>query len=312
MVKSIPYNGKLKVLRCVAPPLREPSLVPPVTRIHGSIIAVEGDDTLAVNSVVQHLGDSLRRSNEFDVRVWAGPNEPRGHVGLKDFFREVAAWHEKSKEIIAFITGADPEPTNPTQQTRQSSCTSSMSSLRRGSSGNADRMVIDNEAELEEGEIDERGAESLLERKKEERHSSIERESEKRRWSELFAKERKIPLVLLPHYILHASDAWACVLPIGDGYSPADHWQWVATLWRGIVGADHTVYVKSADKEEPVSAASSEGWPAGKPSVEMKEEFGGLVIRKERDSIEEGALRRMAFEVGEWVRVAATNSVKGV
>ncbi|KAF2433953.1 hypothetical protein EJ08DRAFT_19327 [Tothia fuscella] len=316
MVKSIPYFGKLKVLRCIAPPLKEPSLASPSpSRIRGSIISVEGDDKADVDGVLQHLSESLKRSDEFEVRILTGPKEPRGRVGFKDFFLEVATWHEKAREMIDFITAADSSDEGSVATNQRTSISSSQKGPNE-----TDKMMMD-EDEPEEGEIVETVERSQedqqrakeLERKKEEMNQSIERESEKRRKSEQFEKDRKIPLLLISNYILHASDAWACSLPIGDGYSPADHWQWVATLWRGVVGADHTVYVKSTDKEEPVSAISAESqWPTGKPSVEIKEEIGGLVVRKDKDKIEEGAMRRMAFEVGEWVRAAAANAAQGI
>lgn len=41
------------------------------------------------------------------------------------------------------------------------------------------------------------------------------------------------------------SDAAAVTIPINDAYAPVDHWQWMATLWRGIVGADLVIYVKA-------------------------------------------------------------------
>lgn len=101
------------------------------------------------------------------------------------------------------------------------------------------------------------------------------------------------PVLILPSYQLHASDVYASRIPIQDVYSPMDHWQWMATLWRGTVGPDLTIYIKGADKE------SREG---GK-LVELNEEVRCMTVVKEGSGeFREAALRRVGFEVGEWVR----------
>ncbi|KAJ9649296.1 slightly ste11-like protein [Coniosporium tulheliwenetii] len=112
-----------------------------------------------------------------------------------------------------------------------------------------------------------------------------------------------IPVVILPTYQLHASDVYASRIPIADAYSPADHWQWMATLWRGIVGPDITIYIKDSSPEE-----------IGREKiVDVREDCGCVVVRKEKgqSKIEERALRRMGFEVGEWIRGINSGKVEG-
>ena len=106
------------------------------------------------------------------------------------------------------------------------------------------------------------------------------------------------PVIILPTYQLHASDAYASRIPIQDVYSPMDHWQWMATLWRGTVGPDLTIYVKQA----------KEGREGGRP-VEIDEEGRCMTVVREEDGNENGngkftesSLRRVGFEVGEWIR----------
>jgi hypothetical protein len=107
-------------------------------------------------------------------------------------------------------------------------------------------------------------------------------------------------VILLRTYTVTAANVFASRLAIRDAYKAADHWQWAATLWRGMVGPDMTVYVKEGDKAE-------EG---GKGGVEIKEEVRVMAVRRFKGSednggvegIEAGALRRLGFEVGEWVR----------
>jgi HMG box factor len=152
----------------------------------------------------------------------------------------------------------------------------------------------------------------------------------------------RLPIALLPSgFSLTLADRFACAVPIADAYAPVDHWQWMATLWRGVVGADLVVYVPSSS---PSSSTSSPfGYLTGSSSfvgggmgeegvavmgpgmVEVKS--AGLIVVKapvvvsgaangsvyeerererERDGVEvvvdEKIERRLGFEVVEWVR----------
>lgn len=102
------------------------------------------------------------------------------------------------------------------------------------------------------------------------------------------------PVCIIPTFQLHAADVFASHVPIQDAYSPADHWQWMATLWRGIVGPDVTIYVSDVSREEL----------AKEKLVEVKEEVKVVIVRKLKGSekIDESALRRVGFELGEWIR----------
>ncbi|KAF1977654.1 hypothetical protein BU23DRAFT_451717 [Bimuria novae-zelandiae CBS 107.79] len=101
------------------------------------------------------------------------------------------------------------------------------------------------------------------------------------------------PVIILPSYQLRASEVYAARIPIKDVYSPMDHWQWMATLWRGTVGPDLTIYIKSRDKE---------GREGGR-LVEVNDEVRCMIVVKEGSGkFAEAALRRVGFEVGEWVR----------
>ena len=99
------------------------------------------------------------------------------------------------------------------------------------------------------------------------------------------------PVIILPTYQLRASDIYTSRVPIDDSYSPTDHWQWMATLWRGTVGPDLTIYVKSSVKGEEVRRA-----------VELNEEARCLTVCREGAGFEGSALRRVGFEVGEWIQ----------
>ncbi|KAI1813053.1 hypothetical protein GGS20DRAFT_577901 [Poronia punctata] len=102
-------------------------------------------------------------------------------------------------------------------------------------------------------------------------------------------ESEKLPVALISDgYSLTFSDRYAAALHINDRYGPPDHWQWVATLWRGIVGADLTVYVKKGDTA----------------SVEMVAGGQGVMVLNvpEGGKIDEKLERRLGFEIAEWVR----------
>jgi HMG box factor len=111
---------------------------------------------------------------------------------------------------------------------------------------------------------------------------------------------------------LYASNRLASAIPIGgsDQYSPNDHWQWAATQWRGIIGPDLTIYLHDAALGK-----------SGKPSMEIEFTDGKkgaalFVVKRTKDGelsadseakhtpmqLEPSALRRVGFEVSEWVK----------
>ncbi|KAK0652074.1 hypothetical protein B0T16DRAFT_434961 [Cercophora newfieldiana] len=109
------------------------------------------------------------------------------------------------------------------------------------------------------------------------------------------ARKPPLPVALLPAgYSLTFSDQFAASIPIADAYAPVDHWQWMATLWRGIAGADLTVYVRSATEEELTRLQGVELKAPGLMVVRVDErEVMGMAEKTER---------RLGFEVVEWVR----------
>ncbi|GAB1732239.1 hypothetical protein NU195Hw_g1028t1 [Hortaea werneckii] len=131
------------------------------------------------------------------------------------------------------------------------------------------------------------------------------------------------PIILLPNFSLHTSTAFALRIPIdaNSQYSAPDHWQWAATQWRGVVGPDLTIYVRDSASSGGSSSASGVGGETGggtaggrvrgNVGVEMGEEGNLFVVRrtvgggaggKKGGEVEGSVLRRLGFEVGEWVR----------
>lgn len=101
------------------------------------------------------------------------------------------------------------------------------------------------------------------------------------------------PVIILPTFQLQASAAFASRIAIQDAYSATDHWQWMATLWRGIVGPDLTVYIKTYEAKD--------GFAGSKPDLD--EAVRCLTIFKEKDAkFSHADLRRAGFEVNEFIK----------
>lgn len=114
------------------------------------------------------------------------------------------------------------------------------------------------------------------------------------------------PVALVPSYQLTQTDTSACRVPIDDNYAPTDHWQWMASMWRGIVGPDVTVAVEQEGsvehKAQQTKGKCNAGAAGGDVDVRL-EDSRAVVVRVERGGkVGEGALRRVGFEIGEWAR----------
>jgi hypothetical protein len=60
---------------------------------------------------------------------------------------------------------------------------------------------------------------------------------------------KQIPVVLIPRYTLGICDSSAINIPIVDRYNAIEHWQWMASVWRGGLGPDITIYIDSSSQE---------------------------------------------------------------
>lgn len=110
----------------------------------------------------------------------------------------------------------------------------------------------------------------------------------------------KVPVALMKEgYSLTLSDKFACSTPISDLYTPQDHWQWMANLWRGTPSADLVIYVQPSDEEEIKKFGS----------VDFAKRMGLITVRIPRGAtLDEATERRMAFELVEWMRDGAFRS----
>lgn len=101
-------------------------------------------------------------------------------------------------------------------------------------------------------------------------------------------------MVLVNRYMVSRSDSASARLSPG-GLSALQHWQWCATVWRGCIGPDMTIYVVNVPNGS-----------IGEEAVEAKERGKVVFVKKEvgelgRKAWEAKVIRRLVFEVGEIV-----------
>ncbi|OAX84824.1 hypothetical protein ACJ72_00816 [Emergomyces africanus] len=291
MVMNISYLSKIKVLARISPPMMSsPANGGSVRR--GALVAVEGQRRESVKHMTQHLQTALSKDGKNVVRVFEGPeatNQKKFNIDQSEDTRDptvqyletISAWHTISDEIMTFINGTS-EPSS--LQTAMEECAAGLSP---GS-------IVPKAAQLRISSPDAFSPPTAPTPAPTPTSTStpitgppVPAES-----------EPPFRIALVPRYQLTTADMHACATPINDSYTPTDHWQWMASLWRGCAGPDVTVFIRDCEKDELDKVGGN--------LVEMRlEEARALVVRRLASSaygIEDKALRRVGFEVEEFLR----------
>ncbi|KAI1124169.1 hypothetical protein F5Y10DRAFT_280372 [Nemania abortiva] len=309
MPQKWPFLLKLEVLRSISPPLRPPGPGGPHFETRGPIIAVEGAPTPILKEVAAVIERALSVSPEFAVRVWSedtsmaiAHSSPEPHAnstseangnapdsgGSNNTAKGGAGNHDgsnsgvgvaaprKASSLISPIANyvARMLKWHKTSEDLVRYITNYPAQQTGGDSGNGNSN--DNDVTMA-GASDSKSNSNTA--------SS--------------SSSHRLPIAILSDgYSLTFSDRYAGALHVNDAYRADDHWQWVATLWRGIVGADLTVYVKRFPDEAHGGASSN----SNNNSVEIAGP-GIMVIRVHDDGrVDEKLERRLGFEIAEWVR----------
>lgn len=307
------FLTRLTLLQRISPPFSFPkpiiateAAVSP--RKRGALVSFEGDDPEAVTQAVNWLGEFLCRSDEYKVRTASGPRviAPGESVSIVDYLDLIRDWHDKSREMIEFITSAGVgEEVVPTTEPHDEA------HPRHNNTANDKDNAIDLITSPTSPQKSNNPTPTLP-------SASISDNT-----------PTAIPLILLRRYQLHASNTFAQHIPLGPTYTPIDHWQWMATMWRGTLGPDLTVYIKDYDEGNLVGSVGVNGGGvvgvngsggsgvngigplngtmhdllSRNKGVEVMQEKNLLVVYKRKGvTVEEAALRRVAFEVGEGAR----------
>lgn len=302
---NMEFWHKVRVLHQVAPPT-------PVRRaaLRGPFVAIEGDNLESVKELGIWLSDTLRKGDDLEVKLLEGPTMTADGGKQKimaQYHRLAAEWLDKSGDIIeslaikgtvsadtVMLDAAAPAPAPAPRSANQSREVDERYEDSDSSSSKAAKDATSNGDENGRAISDDSSRMSLDAASKSSSLSS-------RGGSQTSAK----PVSIIANYSLHASNFFACHIPITshDPYSPIDHWTWTATQWRGIISPDLTIYVRDA--------ASSD---SGKSNVEIMADGNLFAVKrakaegKDTMEIEPSVLRRLGFEVGEWVQAFGANA----
>ncbi|KAL8988538.1 MAG: hypothetical protein Q9177_002406 [Variospora cf. flavescens] len=284
MVMSIPTLNKIRMLSKISPPVANPRPGSPAFETRGLVIAIDGQEAVAVEQMTAYLNTILTQS--YAVKLFQSPlaaeesqeataSEERetSITSLESCHLNMAKYLTLSAELKFFIT-SHPEA---------STSTASSPAISPKSIPAKTTMMMTPGLGTPSSTLAEPA-------------------------SSAFARSASaIPIALVPAYQLTQTDASACRVPIDDNYAPTDHWQWMASMWRGIVGPDVTVAVKAVEEgggAEQKSQGKGKGAGAGAGDVDVRlDDSRAVVVKVEKGGkAGEGALRRVGFELEEWVR----------
>jgi hypothetical protein len=303
IIMSMPFEAKLAILRKIAPPRALDKRTP-----RGPLIAIEGDNAKAVGRLAKWLSETLRKDSELSVKLLDSPDvalKGNRDDAMAEYHVLVAHWLGKSKTIMNDleynITG--------TPETAKANNKMDTSAVNTPTPASGSRDVDENYDDEEENtptkhsssnnnntmQIDSANPTAASSPKKTNNITDImdvdttNSNNNNHSAGATTTKPTSKPIAILPLFSLHASNTFACRIPLIDTYAPNDHWSWNATQWRGVVGADLTIYLKDGEEKGKM--------------VEQSEEERLFVVRRGVDADVDGStLRRVGFEVGEWVR----------
>ncbi|KAK4548050.1 hypothetical protein LTR36_010770 [Oleoguttula mirabilis] len=293
-IMNMPFRYKVRVLGQVAPPALNSRAAP-----RGPLIAIEGDNADAVAELGKWLYEELRRGSDLAVGLIDSPDvsSNSGKKPIVQYHLLATDWLSESDNVLASIkykAAAEPvdaamSDVSPTKEPAQS-----VRKLDEDYDDSDSSTKGEAETQKGVGKVDEQPQPADSEKMEVDKTPTTAKPTS----SASFVNSAK-PVGIIANYSLHASNVFACRIPIGplDQYSPSDHWQWTATQWRGVIGPDLTIFVRDAVVGE-----------TGKATVEMMEEGNLFVVKRTRSEADKGlelepsALRRLGFEVSEWVR----------
>ncbi|KUJ13281.1 uncharacterized protein LY89DRAFT_651404 [Mollisia scopiformis] len=261
MVMTIPYVNKIKVLTKISPPLSPPGPGSPAQEVRGAVIAVEGGDKELLCEIGSFINEYLSKDPSFAVKVWGTEASPCP-------FKPTATPTTDTAMADSSNPLAVPEPAETTDDTDSFvEYLSIISQWHKKSDEISKYITTAPPSPPTDTDIDTTPA---------------------------APRPKILPVALVPNgFSLTTSDTYALRIPINDSYAPVDHWQWMATLWRGIVGPDLTIYVTRVGPDEMNRLGG----------VEIRSDCGAIVVRiAETGKMDEKTARRLGFEVVEIVR----------
>jgi len=301
-IMTTDFRYKLKVLGQITPPASR------TERRCGPLIAIEGDSSEAAAALAEWLKDMLGRDDDLHLTLLDSPDV--AVLGSKEQMmaqchRLAAEWLGKSSTIIESLSvhveiSGDAAMTDSVHTDAQATPKANDTDVHGHAAAKSDSDS--NNSVQTHAKIESVSSEKM----------DIDKRSSTISTTSTASLRGPKPVSIVANYSLHASNRFACAIPIGgqDPYSSNDHWQWAATQWRGIVGPDLTIYVRDAASNE-----------TGRPSMEIeaadeKSAMALFVVKRAREDevmtegegketkmqLEPSVLRRVGFEVSEWVK----------
>ncbi len=306
MVKTIPYRNKFRVLCKISPPLAPPGPGSPAVETRGPVIAIEGADAALVKAVGAVVEKVLVGSGECAVRVWGD-----GAVA--------SASSASSLADDDADADAEGEPDGGDANNKNRWSVSTHGAGRGNGSGSGTSTGNGNGNGVRSSQHSPFGAYLATIMEWHAKSDAIVKHVTTVPAAGGFQRtqSRVTPVALITGgFSCTLADRFAVSIPIVDSYAPIDHWQWMATMWRGIVGPDLVVYVRSAGAAAGAAAGAGSGAGAGGAAAPPVPSNGGtvglelpwvMVVRVDDDkgALDEKTERRLAFEVVEWVRAAS-------
>lgn len=310
-ILDMDFRYKVQVLSQVAPPAAR------IPGHRGPLIAVEGDNPEAAKDLAAWLKQTLAKDDTLLPALLDGPDSlPAGNKQqmMSQYHRVVADWLARSNTILETLTGPVDTP---------SSADAAMTDAAQRSAGSQTQRMVDEDYDVaEDGDISSDQESKTGEKRHGSVHEKMDVDSEQKRVSMISSTSTATTawkpehIAIIANYSLHTSNRFACAIPIGspDPYSPNDHWQWAATQWRGIIGPDLTIYICDTTAEESGKLA------ADFELADSKSDFALFVVRKSQEDCDNAneidlqvsptVLRRVAFEVSEWVKAFGSRKTK--
>ncbi|KAI1274465.1 hypothetical protein F5Y07DRAFT_390568 [Xylaria sp. FL0933] len=307
-----PFLLKLEVLHSISPPLRPPGPGGPHFETRGPIIAVEGAPTAILKEVAAVIERALSVSAEFAVKVWSedtstaiAHSSPEPHARSSSGGGSSEANNNNNNNNRGDNDTYSGSSGNSGNKGGREESGGAVAGQRKGSTASSSLIspIANYVARMLKWH---KTSEDLI------RYITSYPPPQQRRGSgggsndgegshsdintAPSSSSHRLPVAIMSDgYSLTFSDRYASTLHVNDVYRADDHWQWVATLWRGIVGADLTVYVKRGDD-------AGGGGGSGSGSVEIASP-GIMVLRiSDAGRVDEKLERRLGFEIAEWVR----------
>lgn len=265
---------RLEVLRSISPPLKPPGPGSPPFETRGPLIAIEGATPSILKEVASVVEKALSVSGEYAVKTWTDDTPISPSTGTAE---------GRNNSNSKAGTGGE----------KQQETTEDSSSKRHGP-GLISPLATYVARILKWHKTSEELIQYMTNHPPPPTKPGTETRASAKAAEDSSKSNPRLPVaVIADGYSLTVSDRYASLLHVNDAYRADDHWQWVATLWRGIIGADLTIYVKKAAEAET----------QGNHCVEFANP-GVMVLRMAEGGkgVDEKLERRLGFEIMEWVR----------